>query len=266
MCSIKNFIYTSVALFAFCSAIISCDRIYADYLQESYAINSPKQQNIKKQIRAYADSVNAILPFSKVEKSMVYSIDHYSFQVTKYLYKGKPVLYVEKGQSNDNTLLTRMYYVENSKPILVREKKIRGNGINQYRLSNTYFKNDNVIGLEQKSGINEIEVSHLPFQVADVKSAPKILPVRVMEDALAQHGEFDLVFEDIIECPKARYLILSRNNVSAYRVPVKVEREDDFIHAVSAEPHRFKGEKLDLSWSLSKQNEMIYLAGRLRKD
>ena len=87
--------------------------------------------------------------------------------------------------------------------------------------------------------------------------------MKKLNDAIYQRGQFDLVFDGITEYPKAKYLIFSRNNINAYRAPILVEKEDDFIKAISLNPEKYRGRKLKITWTLRNPNEAVYVSGGL---
>ena len=51
----------------------------------------------------------------------------------------------------------------------------------------------------------------------------KAADLQLLEQALSQTGRFNLVFEGIADYPQARYLILSRDELNAYRAAILLE-------------------------------------------
>jgi len=193
---------------------------------------------------------------------MVYTLGDYSFQVSKYLYNGKAVLYVEQGNSSEYGSVEKRYYVEDNIPALLVERSVDNTKASKY--SNTYFRQGKVFVTEQNSEYKTIEIQDVSFKDSDLKTADHYNTLDTYEDALNQRRKFDLFFEEIAECPKAKYLILSRKETNSYRAPVKIEVEDEFIRELYSNPLRYRGEKLDIVWRTNDKNEAIYSQGRLK--
>lgn len=211
----------------------------------------------KQFISSYADTVNKILPVSRKQNSLWYSKNHHSFQVTKYSYDGKPVLYIEKENNTAHGKTEKRYYIKDNRIALYTKTVIDSTSNNSSPSATySYYRQDSLFRAEtflDKRGettntSKTIGQSHLYNHLA------------ALEDALQQRGDFNLVFEGVTEYPKAKYIILSRNRINSYRAPLKVEKEDEFIHELRTNPDRYRGEKLNIRWHCANNNEVVYQA------
>jgi hypothetical protein len=244
--------------------ITSCDRLYSNYLADSTDINASGQLSNEYEIFRFANSVDAQLSQCSLEKSMIYTLGDYSFYIEKYLSKGRPVLYVEKQISEKFGTLVKYCYVKDLKPIFLSEKEFFSNREKPHSVTNTFFKDGTAFSSETKSASTLQEINLAMFQKAEVKKHNKTIGIEFFEDAIAKRGKFDLLFDRITQCPKAKYLILSRSEANSFRVPVKVEKEDEFIRAISTDPGSFRGARLDIRCKINHNNELVYVAGRIK--
>src|SRR5690349_5474400 len=99
MCSNSKTTVLSGILSIFSFILPSCDKLYTDYLHDNYQLPETHHLATEYDISRYVDSVKALLPVTKKLKSMTYTSGNYSFQISKYLHAGRPVLYIEKGDS-----------------------------------------------------------------------------------------------------------------------------------------------------------------------
>lgn len=215
----------------------------------------------EQEVALYADSINTVLPLCKEVKSMVYSLGDYSFQVSKFLQHGETVLYVEHGNSGEYGSVEKRFYIENRAPVLLMERST--DNTKAIKFSKTYFREGRAFTTRERLGMNEMEIRDASYKGAE----PATVYYRTLEtyeDAINQRRKFDLVFEEIAECPKAKYLILSRKEINSYRAPIKVEVEDEFIHELYSNPLRYRGEKLDITWRMNANNEAVYSYGKLK--
>jgi hypothetical protein len=139
--------------------------------------------------------------------------------------------------------------------MLISEKHTGNKALISKKVVKTYFN------LKEKQ-YTSVKVNSDPAETTKATLRPVLLSF--FEDALNGKGKFDLVFEGIAKCSKAKYLIFSSKEVNSYRAPVKVEMADEFIKEVTSNPLRYYGEKLDINWGVNDSNEVIYEAGKLR--
>ncbi|KAA8484683.1 hypothetical protein BDE36_4782 [Arcticibacter tournemirensis] len=254
------------AIIAIILFIISCDKLKSDHPQAS--IEMPGEKTLSAtDIQAYADSVNLLLPQLEKQESLVYSLRDYSFQVAKYTENGKPLLFVEKGRNGESGIIEKMFYIKDGKLLLYSEmNKTTHSNSEPITLTNIYFRNNIAFYAEQKKASSEATLKTAAFKKAEPQHKELYSDLKHMEDALKQKGKFDLVFDGITEYPKARYLIMSKNEYNAYRAVIRVIKTDDFIRELSSNPSRYTGSKLDIDWTTNNDDEMVYVNGRIKRD
>lgn len=244
--------------------IISCDKLQSDHPQAELN-NQAKLQN-ETEIKAYADSVNGLLPVLKKQESLVYTLGDHTFSVTKYTDQESPVLYIEKSSTGYGGTEKR-YYLKKDQLLLYSVLSESYNIARPYTLKNEYFRNNILFYAEEKRTENKNELKTVPFTpISNPAPAQKdhIKDLSSLEDALKQRDQFNLVFDGITEYPKAKYIILTRNELNAYRAAIRVDKEDDLVRELSSNPARYKGARLDLQWKIAGENEAVYQSGRIK--
>ncbi len=251
------------AIIAVILFIISCNKLQSDHPQAS--IEMPKARALNEaDIQAYADSVNLLLPQFEKQESLIYSLRNYSFQISKYTENGKPLLFVEEGRNGESGKVEKLFYIKDNKLLLYSEMAETHSNPEPFTLTKIYFRNNIAFYAEQKKAHTEAALKTVAFRKIESENKELHRDLSHMEDALKQKGKFNLVFDGITEYPKARYLIMSRNEYDAYRAVIRVEKSDDFIRELSSNTSRYTGSKLDIDWSVNHENnEVVYVSGRL---
>ncbi|TZF83045.1 hypothetical protein FW774_12130 [Pedobacter sp. BS3] len=214
-------------------------------------------------INTYVDSVNATLNQAEKTSSLVYTLGDSSFYVTRYTYNNAPVLYEETCDKAELGYSKRRYYLKDNRVIFYSENSKATPSDKPYRIIKEYYRNDVMFYAEEKQG-TEQDIASLPFTETNVATAQSQTRLARYEDALNQRGKFDLFFEGITEYPKARYLILSRKEINAYRAPVLIPDDDDLIREIAGNPNKYRGEKLYLTWKIV-NGEAVYQSGKLKQ-
>lgn len=255
---------TIAAIILFIIFIISCNKLQPDHPQtglETPRENLPDESAIK----TYADSINQLIPALEKEVSLVYSSGDRSFSITKYMNNSLPVLYIEKVNSGDGNTEKR-YYIKKDKLLLYQVSSAPYNVVQSKALINAYFRNNILFYTEQKKAGDNTGPEKNPFIQTGPEPKDPLHDIPSMEDALNQRGKFNLVFDGITEYPKAKYLILSRDELNAFRAVIRVDKEDDLIKELSSNPGRYDGVKLDLKWDVTDDNEAVYKGGGLKRN
>lgn len=231
--------------------------------QVKISIDSAPGQVIKQSILSFADTVNVQSRQSTKQQSLIYSLGDYSFHVCRYLKDSKVSLYVEHGHSSDGSESENRYYLEEGEVALRLENLFNPKGQLPFQTVRTFYRDGKLLFSEQKSANTRHELAAIPYRVNDGSEANVNEEMKKLNDAIYQRGRFDLKLEGIAEYPKAQYIILSQNGLNAYRAAVLIERKDDFIKAIIANPEKYSGRKLQLTWNLKDQNKAVYVKGRL---
>ena len=245
--------------------IIACDRPRSSHPQARLA--SPgTEPATEADINNYADSVNLLLPELEKRKSLVYDRGDYSFYITKYMTNGTPLLYIETGNSGEYGKTEKRYYLKNDRLLLYTEARESSNTENSITLKKKYFRNNIMFYSVAKAAKDKAELKNSQFTEVPGDKKNWAENIDTLENAINQRGEFKLVFEGITEYPKARYIILGRDELDAYRAAIRVEKEDDFIAALASDPATYKGARLELDWEISPDNEAVYKSGRITRN
>lgn len=245
--------------------IFSCDKLKSDHPQAGLEAIAEKQLD-EHGIQAYADSVNLLLPELEKRQSLVYTLGDYSFSIVKYMDNGRPVLYIEEGVGDESAGTIKKYYLKNDKLILYTEESQVYNTSAPYKSKRLYFRNNILFYAEQKTAQDSTELKKVSYDKINAGDSEPYANIFTMEDALNQQGKFDLVFDGITEYPRARYLVLSKNEINAYRAVIKVDKEDDLIRELASNPSRYTGARLDIKWNINGDNEAVYKAGSLKRN
>jgi hypothetical protein len=259
---IKNILVISGFFSGLGVVMISCDRIYSNYLQTDLTPVTEVSEVEEFDGEAYSNRILALIPASKEKESLIYTRGDYSFQIIRYAHKEQPVLYVERGESGEHGKLEKKYFIKDGKIVFIQEHEFPTNAGNPHLFKSVRFDGGN-LKAEQKAVMNIAELTKSPAIDIVYDFAGEQTQLNFFEDALNQRNAFDLKFEEIAESPKAKYLILTRSGINAYRAPIKVEKEDEFIREISSNPLRYRGEKLDLKWTLNAENEAVYASCKL---
>ena len=245
--------------------IFSSEKYPADKIQAGP--NTIIEQTFsRRSISQYADSIDKLLSKATRKSSLVYTLNDYSIQISKYMLQGKPVLYVEKRiDAGRGSRLEKRYYLKDDKLTLVTESSLPGNISRPYISTKAYFRNNLPFYAEKKAALSDSSLKAVSFQRTDLSEKDQFSDLAVFEDALNQKGQFNLVFEGIADSPKAKYIILSGNNYNSYRAPIRVDDEDDFVHELSTNAYHYRGEKLDIDYLINDTNEIVYLSGKLAR-
>lgn len=212
-------------------------------------------------ILAFSASVDHLSKGAVKQESLVYNLGDYSFYVSRYLRNSVISLYIEHSRSGEYGQTERRYYLKDGKVVLLIQKvKFILDDI-PFRTIRSFYQNGNLIYSDKKTALTELDLQTAKYKMTEVPNHNVTEDIKKLKNAIYQREEFDLVFYGIAEYPKAKYLILSRNKFNAYRAPILVEKEDDFIKAIFSNPEKYRGRKLKISWTLRKPNEVIYVSG-----
>lgn len=213
-------------------------------------------------INGYADSVKLHLSGFEKRESLVFSREEYSFYVTRYSSNGDPVLYIEHADGEMGSV-EKYYYVDQQLLLLVVEDIFNSYESPRYSSKREYFRNDVLFHTDIKSADDEATFRKAPHEKTDgsKRDVPEILDN--LEKAINREGEFDLTFEGITEYPRARYIVLSKNELKSYRAVIRVDKEDDFIRELVTNTEKYKRSPLKINWII-KDGEAVYESGKIK--
>lgn len=215
-------------------------------------------------INNYADSIDLNLSEYEKRESLIFKKEAYSFYVTKYSSNGKPVLYVERSDEGEAGSLERSYYVNDTQLLLFKEVIFSSFKTPRYRSVREYYRSNVLFHAEARQADNAAEFNAAKYAKVEGTKRKVNEVLGSLENAIARKGEFDLTFEGITEYPKARYIILSRDEPQSYRSEIRVDIEDDLIRELVSNTEKYKRSSLDIEWKV-KDGEAYYLKGKIKK-
>lgn len=239
--------------------VLSCGSPKSDHPQADR--ESPQAMLTKQQLLHYKDSINSITGQLDKQQSLIYSRDDNSFFVTRYSSHGNPLLYIKKSRNNEYDSIEERYYIHNNNLVLYL-KNSRGLTSEETITERDFFRNNVLFHSEiQRSGVEDSTSD----TTIEKQKREKAADLQLLDQALSQTGRFNLVFEGIADYPQARYLILSRDELNAYRAAILLENEDELAKELVSNPEKYKGRKLDLEWIIRNEEEAVYISGRLHR-
>lgn len=254
-------IYLFIAITAI-SFLIFCNK---NSVKLKRSPNKMETLKLEKSILSYSDSVNSILfSFNKQESLFYYQGDN-SFFVTKYHDEDyKNVVLVKHNHIGKQKILEQNFYIQNGKTVLISSIETDARSGMIASSIRYFYSQASLISQYEKSTQKENQLSSSIYNPASLSAINEEFEVAVMEDALKQQGDFDLVFEGITEYPKAKYIILSQDKINAYRAPIRVNEKDELATELLLNPERFRGRKLIITGKVKNKNEAIYISGKLK--
>lgn len=215
-------------------------------------------------ILKYKDSINSSLNNFKKQKSLPFSAGEYTFLITKYSQNDKKTVLIEQADRGDNNHREKRYYLKNGNLVLYTEKNsIRKHDTIHYSEARAFFRNGIQFAADAKSATDKELLSITHFQKSKPITVDVYKALHRYEDALTQTGQFDLTFEEIIEYPKAIYIVLAHQDLNPYRSSLLIRKQDNFIRELINNPVSYRGRKVKMDWE-KKDREYVYVSGGFR--
>lgn len=240
----------------------SCNKIK----NAPYSTPSPQAQNrlSQQQVETYSDSLDRKLEWMHKQESLTYTLGDYSFYVTKYSNSKTPLVLVEHSRHGKQGSSEKRYYLKEGKPVLLVQTDKKPSDELPYVCKRGFYRGNALFLAQIKWANTADELNNVPFTTDSSLQFFADTDLKKIMDAINQEGDFDLPFDGVIEYPKARYLILSRDQLNAYRASILVDKEDEFIHAILMNPAEYRGRKLQINWRFNNHGEMVYISGKFR--
>lgn len=244
---------------AFALILIGCNKPQQEPAQAVIrAIDSPQN------ILAYANSIDRQTGIMQKQQSYLYSSGSYSFSVSSYTLNKEPSLLIEQGRNSEEQRSTEIrIYLREGRPVLLLEKVLQEKPYRHIVLKRSFFQKDTLLIAESKQANGEAELNAMRFMPAPPGSLNLKAELNKLNSALAGKGRFDLNFEEVIDYPLAKYIVLSREGLNAYRAILRIMKEDELTRSLSSDPQRYRGRKLNLNWKFGTDKQMLYISGNL---
>lgn len=242
-----------------------CNNFQSEHPQSKLSKNETAEPLTEYSIKSWTDSINNLLPSFEKKQSLIFQKDNTSLSVTAYLDKGEPVLYQENiGQAGESQTCKR-YYMKDDNLVLFSEQKKYPSSPDSLHITNMYFRNNVFFYAEHISGTRENNRTQHTTPSINPADQNKVQNIESLENALNQKGSFNVVFQGITEYPKARYIILSKDEVNSYRAVIRVDKDDEFIKELSNNTQKYTGAKLKLDYAISNGAEIVYHSGKIER-
>lgn len=216
----------------------------------------------KSEINHHINALQAVIPISRKEQSLVYIQGLYSFQAIKYSSQDGPFLYVEKGYTPKRGNIEKRYYLKDRRLIFYTEVA-EADHLNRGVRKSVYFQKSVQTGNNRSLFARLFFKDTIPASNGDVGYVAR---VKMLEDALNCEGKFDLRFSEVAQCSRVKYIILANNDMNGYRAPIKIHNDDEFSEELISNPEKYIGRKLDITWiSANNVKEVLYNSGSLSR-
>lgn len=221
--------------------------------------------SIKQQTLAFTDSIDLFSRNGVKQESLIYTINDYSFYVSRYIRNSIVALYIEHGYSAGSGTVENRYYLKNGKVVFYSQTTLDPDNPFPYKQIREFYPHSGLRLSDYKIGASPERFDTAEFKPRKPGNRSIKDEIKKLTDAIYQRGAFSLTLEGITQYPGAKYLILSSNKFNSYRAALLIEKEDALIKSVSADPERYKGRKVELEWELKGRNRALYVSGRLRQ-
>lgn len=253
----SSFVFSFFVL-AFYSCNLKSGHPQSDLAQDSVATNINE-----KLIQAYADSVDSNRPAAEKQASLVYVKGDETFYAEQYVLREKPILLTSYEDNGSLTTLNKKYYFKNDSLVLVKSSIHKASQTSSaFRDTLVYLRNNTVFKISYRESTDPAQLKTTRYK--NLSSGKNIdyanynRQVQVIDDALHQLSQFEMVFDKVNDLPDESYIVLKSKVPNGYQASVLIENKDDYIDSLSAEPIKFKGEKISFQW-LVEDNQAIYI-------
>lgn len=222
--------------------------------------NKDNKLNSISAILDYKDSIDCCLANLKRQKSLPFSAGDYTFLITKYFQSDKTTVLVEQGDSGEYGSVEKRYYLKNGTLALYTEKAVHTLDTLLYTEARAFYNNGSQFAAETKTASNKEDLLKTPFRKSKSLAVHIKTALRHYEDALNETGQFDLAFDEIIEYPKAVYIVLGPTGLNPYRSALLIRKQDNFIRELINNPLSYRGRRLKMNWK-KENSEYVYVSG-----
>jgi hypothetical protein len=247
-------------------ALFSCTS-KSDHPQADLIPDGSSTEITDKSILSFSDSINKNINSFEKRYSLVYMLGDNSLYVERYNNQSGDKIYFEHLNNGTSSTILNKYYFKSDSLVFIESssKQIMENGpifkdIRIYLRNNTAFKK------EDRTAASLAAIKTQPYllvQNPDAHAAEESYfeKINVLNDAIAQHNKFEMVFDNVATYPDTRFLILKSKIPNNYTASVMVQNKTDFIDSLLNQASTFKNEKLNFKWVI-KDNEAIYVPER----
>jgi hypothetical protein len=243
----------------------SCQNFKSDHPQAELINQSSTTAMTEESVIAFAEDIEHSKDNLKKLSSLVYERGQEKLFVEHYFNDHGDQVFIEhqrpESAIEDNT---RRFYLKNDSLILVTATKLdnAANG-KVYNDSRTYLRNYTIFKREVKQANNLKALTATAYQDQDIKQATEDYKADLerLQDALNRSGDFELVFDKIIEYPDASFMELKSKSPNGYSATVELQEKDAFIDSLKRDALHFKEGKLNFNWKVEGMDAIYVPSG-----
>jgi hypothetical protein len=216
----------------------SCQNFKSDHPQAELINQSSTTAMTEESVIAFAEDIEHSKDNLKKLSSLVYE-------------RGQEKLFVEHYFNDHGLILVTATKLDNA-----------ANG-KVYNDSRTYLRNYTIFKREVKQANNLKALTPTAYQDQDIKQATEDYKADLerLQDALNRSGDFELVFDKIIEYPDASFMELKSKSPNGYSATVELQEKDAFIDSLKRDPLHFKEGKLNFNWKVEGMDAIYVPSG-----
>jgi len=255
------FFFAGTLLFVF----QGCNNFKSTHPQAELAAEAGATGMTDKSILIFTTAIDRQLSNFKKEYSLIYLSGDLSLYAERYSQYNDGILYRAFSSRGNLTHLIKSYYFKNDSLVLVRERTETTNqeGAPVLKDTRTYLRNNVAFRMETRTAASAEAIRKLPYSAVQLPGSK--YPdenykedIIVLNDALAGKDKFEMVFQNIMTYPEARYIVLKSKKQPDYTATVRVNESDNFIDSLLTMPAIFKEKHLNFRWRIA-DKEAVYV-------
>ena len=210
------------------------------------------------EIDAYVEQKLSDSEMYDVSQSLRFSHENETYEVVKFMQNDTVVLFMETVSNVDEQVLRQVFYMH-GKPVFVDEVIARNTEVAPFTQRKVYLDGSQVIESYERTGSMESELQFVDYEPASV--AEDEYDFGKAERAMAQKGEFELLYEEIMQVGDQRYLILE-NPESKFDVALFIAEPTTFLVDLEVNTATYKGRPLFVTHQfilMSGVERMLYM-------
>lgn len=210
------------------------------------------------EIDAYVEQKLSDSEMYDVSQSLRFSHENESYEVVKFMQNDTVVLFMETVSNMDEQVFRQVFYLH-GKPVFVDEVIAHNTEMAPFTQRKVYLDGSQVIESYERTGSMESELQFVDYEPASV--AEDEYDFGKAERAMAQKGEFELLYEEIMQVGDQRYLILE-NPESKFDVALFIAEPTPFLVDLEANTATYKGRPLFVTHQfilMSGVERMLYM-------
>lgn len=198
-----------------------------------------------------------------VGQSLRFSRDEETYEVVRYVQEDTVVLYLETHTTAQEQVVRQTFFKEGL-PVFVDEYISSNVAEEPFMQRKVYLDGSSIMECQERKSASEFDLEYMEFAEGDV--ALDAYDFDKPGNAMEQRGEFELKFEEFLNIPPQKYMILE-NESSKYNVALFVSDEPNaLITTFELDPEAHKGETVFITHQFILMNgieRMLFVEGKV---